>query len=181
MDNQEADKQKEQLPNKAELMQRISNSRTALEEMLNSLSQEQLNRSGSSGWSIKDHMAHLAAWELGIAELLRCRSRFAAMQVEEAVSQGKSEEEINDLIYHQHAALPLAEIRRKFRDAHSQLLAVLDELDDKDLLKPYASFADEGGTTQQRPVVNWIIGNTYAHFDEHLGYIQRTIKEIKAG
>jgi hypothetical protein len=180
MDNQEADKQKEQLPNKAELTQRISDSRTALEEMLNSLSQEQLIQPGSSGWSIKDHLAHLAAWELGIAELLRCRPRFAAMQVEEAVSQGKSEEEINDLIYHQHTALPLDEVMQKFREAHSQLLAVLNELDDKDLLKPYASFAVEGGTTQQKPVVNWIIGNTYAHFDEHLGYIQRTLKEIEA-
>ena len=69
-------------------------SRLALENTLRLLSDEQMTKPGPSGWSIKDHLAHLAVWEMGIAELLRRRPRFAAMQVEEAVAQGRSEEEV---------------------------------------------------------------------------------------
>jgi hypothetical protein len=174
------DNQKQSYPRKAELLERIAHARTALEETLNSLSQEQFDQVGQGEWSIKDHLAHLATWELGVAELLRRRPRFAAMRVEEAVSQGKSEDEINDFIYHQHVDLPLAEIMHKFRDAHLRLLAALDELDDEDLSKPYAAYVPDGSGNPQRPVVQWIIGNTYQHFDEHLGYILRILQESQA-
>jgi uncharacterized damage-inducible protein DinB len=171
------DNQKQSYPRKAEMLERIAHARAALEETLNSLNPEQFSQVGQGEWSIKDHLAHLATWELGVAELLRRRPRFAAMQVEEAVSQGKSEDEINDLIYHQHVDLPQAEIMHKFRDAHLQLLAALDELDDEDLSKPYAAYVPDGSGNPQRPVVQWIIGNTYQHFDEHHGYILRILQE----
>lgn len=162
---------------KAELLVRISQARTILEETIKSLSEEQFSLVGSGEWSIKDHLAHLATWELGIAELLCRRPRFAAMRVEEAVSQGKSEAEVNDLIYHRHAALPLAEVMHEFHEAHHQLLAALEQLDDEDLLKPYAAYVPDGSGDPEKPVLNWIIGNTYEHFNEHLGYIQRILLE----
>jgi hypothetical protein len=93
---------------------------------------------------------------------------------------GKSEEEINDLIYRQHAALPLAEVMHEFREAHQQMLAALDEIGDEDLLKPYAAYVPGGVDNPEKPVVNWIISNTYRHFDEHLGYILRILQESEA-
>jgi hypothetical protein len=178
MDDQETGSENIQLPNKAELIQRIHHSRAALEEALNSMSQEQLIRATPGGWSIKDHLAHLASWELGVAELLRRRPRFEAMQVEEAVSQGKSEDEINDLIYHQHTDIPLDEVSKKFREAHKQLLEALEELNDEGLLLAYANYTADGSGDPNRPVLHWVIGNTYEHFDEHLGYIQKNLQEI---
>lgn len=177
MEDQQKDRTAGHPGNKTELMARIHQSRSALEATLNSLSHDQLVKAGSSGWSIKDHLAHLATWELGIAELLRRRPRFAAMQVEEAVAQGKSEEEINALIYKHHANLSLAEVMDQFQEAHRQLLDALYALDDQDLLRPYASFVPEGGEDPQDPVVHWIVGNTYPHFDEHLGYIKTLLSE----
>jgi len=93
---------------KGELLERIQESYAALGETLRPLSEDQLDRPGPSGWAVKDHLAHLAVWELGIAELLQRRPRFAAMQVEEAFSQGQSQDEINDLIYQRNAVLSLA-------------------------------------------------------------------------
>jgi hypothetical protein len=118
------------LPSQAELLERIQASRSALEITLRLLTDEQMTKPGPSGWSIKDHLAHLATWELGIAELLRRRPRFAAMQVEEAVAQGRSEEEVNDLIYRRHAGLPLPEVRELFQEAHRRLLQAVGEMDD---------------------------------------------------
>src|SRR5262245_43065439 len=139
MDDQQTNGQAPNPPiNKAELLERIQASRSALETTLNSLDEEQLTKPGLSGWSIKDHLAHLAAWELGIVELLHHRPRFAAMQVEEAISQGKSEEEINNLIYRRHAALSLSEVMDEFRTAHQQMIQTLEALDDEDLFRPYS-------------------------------------------
>lgn len=166
---------------KAELLARIRRSRLALEDELSALSEEQLSIPASNGWSIKDHLVHLATWELGIAELLRGRPRFAAMHVEEAVFQGKSEEAVNELIYRQHANLSLSQVMDKFKDAHRQLLETLETLHDEDLYKPYASFVPGGEDSRQDPVINWIIGNTYEHFDEHRGYIRSALQEIQPG
>ena len=176
-DQQTGSQASEPQASRAELLERIHRSRSALETTLNSLSEEQMTKPGPSGWSVKDHLAHLATWELGIAELLRRRPRFAAMQVEEAVAQGRSEEEVNDLIYRRHADLSLPEVMQEFHEAHRQLIQAVDEMDDEDLFKPYASFVPEGSDTRQDPVLYFIVGNTFGHFDEHHEYIQAIIQE----
>ena len=165
-----------QLPdptNKTELLERIHQSRSALEETLDPLEEVTLTRPGpDGGWSIKDHLAHLAVWELGIAELLGGRPRFAAMQVEDAVSQGKGYDEINEVIHRLHAGLSLEQVLDEFQDAHRQLLQALDALSSEVLFRPYASYVPDGSSDRQEPVINWINGNTFGHFDEHHGYIR---------
>jgi len=157
---------------KAELLERIDASYAALAKTLQRLSDDQLSRPAPSGWAIKDHLAHLAAWELGIAALLQHHPRYAAMQVEEAMEQDKSTDELNDLIYQQNAGLSPAEAREKFEAAHGQMLQVLESLSDDDLFRPYADYLPEGGQGFRDPVLNWIVGNTYEHFDEHKAYIR---------
>ena len=160
----------------ADAVERASVARADLEDLIASLSEEQMTSPGPEHWSIKDHLAHLATWELGIVELLGHRPRFAAMQIEEAISQGKSEEEINDLIYRRHAALSLPEVMAEFQTAHQQMLQTLGRLDDGDLFRPYSHYLPEGSEGRLDPVLYWIIGNTYEHFDEHHGYIRALLK-----
>jgi hypothetical protein len=161
---------------KSELLPRIHHSRSALEETLSKLTEGQLVRPGSSGWSIKDHLAHLATWESGIVELLQRRPRFAAMGVELAMSEGKGQDEINDLIYQQHAGLSLPQVMEKFRSVHRQLIDLLERLSDDDLYEPYASYVPIGDDRQD-PVIYWIIGNTFGHYDEHHEYIRTILEE----
>ena len=166
--------------NKEEVMARIERSRMALEKTLGSLTEEQLAARGTGDWPIKDHLAHLAVWELGIAELLRGRSRFAAMGVAEAAAQGKSTDEVNDLIYRQHADLSAAEALQKFHEAHNEMLAALQDLSYEDLLKPYGDYMspdDPPSSAPHDPVAYWIAGNTYGHFDEHNEYIQQILDD----
>src|SRR5688572_25512497 len=73
---------------KAELIDQLANGRKHLEELIASLSEDQLMRYGSDGWSVKDHLAHLAMWEVGMAALLRKQPRWEAMGLDrEAVAQ----------------------------------------------------------------------------------------------
>lgn len=160
---------------KAELLERINRSYAALVEILQPLSESQISRPAPSGWAIKDHLAHMAAWELGVATLLQHQPRFAAMQVEEAVEQGKNTDDLNELIYQQSAGLSPAEAREKFEAAHRQMLHVLAALSEEDLYRPYAAYLPAGSQGSQDPVINWIAGDTYEHFDEHKDYIREYI------
>jgi uncharacterized damage-inducible protein DinB len=66
--------------NKAELLTLIEQSRQTLEEALNRLSEAQLTElKDAQGWSVKDHLTHLAAWERGMVDLLEYRARYEGM------------------------------------------------------------------------------------------------------
>jgi hypothetical protein len=160
--------------NKQELLERIQRSRQALERAFSTFGPEELEETLSGGWSIKDHLAHLASWEIGVAELLRRRPRFAAMGVEEAAQRDLGEEALNEVIFQRYAGMTVSEVMIFFHEAHQQMLTALAELKDEDLFRPYADFVsgEAGGDPSQNPVINVIIGNTYGHFDEHRDYIK---------
>jgi len=180
MNDQMSEAQNDSTPRtKVDLLERIDRSFTRVELFVRSLTADQLTSPGPSGWSIKDHLAHMAVWELGVVEHLNGRNRYAAMQVEEAASQGKSEEDINELIYRQNRGLTLSEVMDLFRRSHQEMVRTLETFGDADLVKPYDSFLPEGGRGRgsQNPVLNTITGNTYEHFDEHLGWIQTQVQK----
>jgi len=64
----------------------------------------------------------------------------------------------------------------EFQTVHNQMLQTLGRLADEDLFKPYSHYLPEGSEGRQDPVINWIVGNTYEHFDEHHGYIRTLLK-----
>jgi hypothetical protein len=161
---------------KVTLLERIYHYRSILEATISSLSESQLSAPGPESWAIKDHLVHIAVWEQGVVTLLQKGDRFAAMGVADAFRQGKSETEINDLIYRQHKDQPVQEIRRIFQASHAQMLKVLDKLSDADLNRPYSDYVPAGDPNRLDPVMYWIIGNTYAHFDEHTAYIRNLLE-----
>lgn len=45
-----------------------------------------------------------------------------------------------------------------------------------DLFRTYSYFQpDEPGEDSGRPIIAWIIGNTYEHYDEHRAWIEELI------
>ncbi len=163
---------------KAELLDRIDRARASLNEVIARLGDTQLVAPGPDGrWSVKDHLAHLAAWELGIAALLRRRPRFAAMQLDEQTYLNTDANGLNTIIHQQNQGRSLGEVRLVFREAQRELLTALDSLTDADLFKTYSSYQpDEPGEDSGAPIVGWIAGNTYEHYDEHRGWIEALVR-----
>jgi hypothetical protein len=160
---------------KEELLKRIHASRGVLERQVSALSPEELDEVRDGGWSIKDHLTHLAAWELGVAELLRGRSRFAAMGLEELAAREPGEDELNAVLFQRNAGMTVTEAMAFFVDAHQQMLAALDALKTEDLYRPYADFvtdADAHNPPPTDPVIQWVVWNTIDHFDLHRGYLE---------
>jgi hypothetical protein len=163
---------------KAELLRRIYAGYSQLEETLQAITPEEMGRAGPEGWAIKDHMIHLAVWERGIAELLTRQDRYAGMGIPNPTEKGLDEDAINDLIYRQHADRSALEAREVLNEAHTQLLQAVEALSDAELQQPYSVFlpADQQ-PGPQNPVWHWIVGNTYGHYELHLGYIQSLLDE----
>jgi hypothetical protein len=165
---------------KAELITRIESARASLEAAIGRLSKEQLEIESDNGWSAKAHLAHLAAWEMGIAALLQKQARYEAMGIDEDTFLHAGEEAINETIYEQSRDKSVSEIMLAFHESHRQLLAALDALENEDLKRPYDYYQpdqpyqpDEGGAVDDRPIINWIIGNTYEHYDLHRPFLEQ--------
>jgi hypothetical protein len=156
---------------RSEIIDRARRAYLEMMDLLEGLSEEELSRPRSGGWAVKDHLSHLAAWEQGISALLQRQSRYEAMGLPANVD-GYTEDEVNDMIYQQRAALTGAEAREQLRAAHEEILAVLENLRDEDVHAPYVAFLPEGADATQLPVRLAIINNTFGHYEEHIGWIR---------
>ena len=178
MDEQLLDENTQPLPeDKAELLKRIGLARTALEETIRPLSDAKLVAPGPyEGWSVKDHLAHLATWEQGMAALLQQRPRYAAMGVDEKTYLSADADGLNAVIYQNHKDRSPAEVRAALREAQHDLLAALAGLSDADLFRTYSHYQpDEPGKDSGEPILNWIAGNSYEHYAEHQVWIEAMI------
>jgi hypothetical protein len=159
---------------KAELLERMEQGRTVLEQAISRLSEAQLTTSHpDTGWTIKDHLAHLGAWEVGIAALLRRQPRWAAMGLDEVTVEAHEMDDLNAILYQRHKDRPLSEVLAYFHETHRQMRAALAQLTDEDLFKTYSYYQpDEPGEDSGRPILDWVMGNTYEHYAEHLEWIE---------
>jgi len=166
---------------KADALERIERARAALDQTIAALSEAQLVAPGPhEGWSVKDHLAHLATWEAGLAALLRKQHRYAAMgvdDVDEETALSSDADALNAIIYARTKNRSLADVRGALRDAQQLLLEALAALSEDDLRKTYSHYQpDEPGEDSGEPILGWIAGNSYDHYAEHQRWIEELIQ-----
>lgn len=135
-----------------------------------------LNKVGADGWTVKDHLAHVAAWEHSLLALLEGRDRSGAMGLNQPLEEIDS---INEAIRKLHATDTGDEALGYFRDSHAQLMATLGKLSDADLQKPYSHY-QPSDLDEKRPVVGWVAGDTYDHYAEHIDWMNQLLSESSA-
>jgi len=166
---------------KVDVLAEIHQARQELEQLIQPLSAEQLAAQGPDrSWSVLDHLSHLAAWEEGIAALLRKKPRFVVMGVEEAVLDGATQDEVNAILHMRDQDCTPDQVLERFARAHQDLLAALEPLQDADLLRTYSFYQpDEPGEDSGEPIVRWVLSNTSRHFREHIGWIEDLLAALK--
>lgn len=129
------------------------------------------------GWTARDHLTHLAVWADGISALLRREDRWAAMGITEELGESRDFDKINDVIMKQYRHLSPQEARRWVVKAHQEMVAAIEPLSEADLLLSYERyvppFTGDGGS----PVIAYIKGDTYEHYQEHGPWIEAFISE----
>jgi hypothetical protein len=173
-DDQTNDVQQPSTPQeKAELIARIRQGRAALLELIGDLSDAQMTAPGKDGgWSVKDHLAHLTAWErLAIARLQGRSEREPEIVGMDAASYTTADlGGVNAAIYQRHKDEPLAGVRAAFDTATDEVVAVVDGMTWEDLLRPTFPNDPDSGLLLEN-----VAGNTYDHVAEHTPWIQAVI------
>jgi len=112
------------------------------------------------GWSAKDLLAHIGAWEERAANVF------------EALLQGKEFESIegeqgmdafNASAYETWRERPLEEVRTFEEEAYARYERLIESATEEDLFDPQRFALLEG-----EPYFQWVVGNTFGHYDEHL-------------
>jgi hypothetical protein len=168
--------------NKSEMLENIRQEHARMEALLSSLDQAQLVAPIlDNGWSIKDHIAHLVAWEklmLGWVESSTRGQepvRFTPEFVDTPENGEETMQRLNDRLYVQNRSRSPGDVLKDFRDTHTQVVEQLSLVSETDLFDP-DRFPWRKGT----PLIATIAGNTYEHYQEHYGWITTALaKESK--
>ena len=146
----------------------------ALEKTLEDLTQDQRTSiHDSQGWTVKDHLTHLTAWQRSVVFMLQGRPRYEGLDVDEKLYREGSFDQINAVLQGQYQDLSWEEVLTRFRDTHQQFLDLIQPLTDADLNLPCNHYLpDEPGQWDQRPAINALYANSADHFREHLDYIK---------
>ena len=159
---------------KAELLADINQNWGLLHEALNRLDESQLTDiRDAQGWSVKDHLIHMTAWERSAVFLLQGKPRHEGLGIDETLYLNGDEDSINAAIHDTRKGQSLADTLTQFREVHGQLLRLLEPMTDADLQNNYRHFLpDEPGEGDGPPVINVVYGNSAHHFAEHQRWIE---------
>ena len=154
--------------NKGTLLNDIRKGYTDFDTLLSSLNERQmLTHGGNDGWTIKDHIAHLTSWQQRTLPILQA----VIDNVEPPdPTPDMTMDQINEQFYQRDVALPLDRVLAEHRSTQQQMLNAVQSMSEEDLNRPISWLDD-------RPVVGWVIGNTYDHYEEHTHYIQQWLHD----
>ncbi|MCH8009830.1 MAG: ClbS/DfsB family four-helix bundle protein [Chloroflexi bacterium] len=144
-----------------DLLAAIKRERAQLDGRLGQLSdQNMLTPAREDGWTAKDVLAHLTAWE---QRLLRWIERWHETGDPGRPEVGVTWADFDGLNERDYAAAkenPLADVRREARESYEAVLLAIKALsDDQMATRPEAS---------DGPSWSWIVSaNTYRHYREH--------------
>jgi hypothetical protein len=153
--------------NKAQLLERIRSARAALEQTLAGLDDTALSAPGPEGWSVKDHLAHLAAWERKVLANMDGRASHEVLGVPEAVYKGGDWVAINEYVRAPDKDRPAAEVVAEFWRVYGVMTHRIADLPNEVLFG------------KDEDLLNNISGNTYGHDEEHKPWIEAVLEYIR--
>ncbi len=155
----------DQLPQtKDDLLQRIDASWRKVLDAVASRKQDEMLVPHEGSWTAKDHLAHLAFWERYLV-----RHHFAGEPVDQVAglppgtTQDLDTDDVNNLVYLANRERSLPEVQHELLQSHAAMLDALQALPWDTLMQQH--YPDD---PEKRPLLLWVIGNTYDHYEEHL-------------
>ncbi|HEY3163680.1 MAG TPA: maleylpyruvate isomerase N-terminal domain-containing protein [Candidatus Limnocylindrales bacterium] len=143
-------------------------------EALDGLTDDQLARScpAARGWSGRDLMGHLLAWlenALAVARELAMGEKSPTMSLSDAEWDARGGEAINAELLERFGAIPIAELRSRFRSVPGELRGTLTVVPEARWLKHPDHF-------------RWILDETIDHYADHQSDLDAIVGQAaKAG
>jgi len=158
--------------NKAALLEVIRSERENLETLLEGLPEPKLvTPEAEAHWSVKDILAHIAAWERVGTDIITA-ARDGKPLSDEIPTIFDDINQFNAQVYQQNAEASLAKVRDEYTEAHNSFMALIETLDES-LIFSNLPFEDIEDLT-----VQYIISaNTHWHYLEHAASIRAWLAE----
>lgn len=157
-----------QPPDKNTLITVIVRERANLKDLIAPLSESLIMEGGvEEDWSIKDIMAHIAAWERLAYDRLQAALTGSPLKFP-LISGDEFVDRFNAEIYQANRKKPLPEVRAEFEEAHACLLDLVEEIP-PDTLNQKLPFDWAGKLTYQLVISS----NTHWHYIEHADSIEQ--------
>lgn len=120
----------------------------------------------AAGWTIKDHLAHLTAWEASVMGIIRDgQPQNETMRVDRALWEAGDLDAINEQVRLQTANDSLAQVMEAGRPTHRDLLSALDAITPERLQQRWTDGVEDGSDAPT--ILEKVIGNTVEHYPEH--------------
>ena len=140
-------------------------------EYIRGLTPEQLEGpTDAAGWTVKDHITHVAAWEGGIRSLLQGDSRHEGMGVSEEDLALDDEDEINERVRQANGGISAQDVVEESVLRHEGFIMELEALPEEAVYRKRSEFTKQDDP-KNRFFGEWVWGSSGAHFREHLRYI----------
>ncbi|QPC82638.1 ClbS/DfsB family four-helix bundle protein [Phototrophicus methaneseepsis] len=164
-------------PTIRQLQQEMDEGLTRFLDFLDQYSDEELvTPTDAAGWTIRDHVAHLAVWADGIVGLLQGEDRWSRMGLPPEIAAEHDLDAMNAEIARQNRHLNPADARARLIDAHERVIETMHTLTDADMANPYERYIAPYTSNEGPPVYHYILGNTAHHYDEHMPWIEAIAK-----
>lgn len=159
-----------------EFLGRLDAGWAELQAFITSLTPEQLTvPTDAAGWTVKDHLIHLAVWEDGMNAVLAHQNRRERMGIPAALWGGDDYDAINAVIQQQHHADTLESVLSTLDRVHTEFRSRAAALSTTDLLAPYSDYQPDSSSAN--PIVGSLAGNTYGHYEEHIPWMQAIVDQ----
>lgn len=165
--------------NRTELLAQIDRSWTAFNAATARCPTALVEVPGPDGWSVKDQIAHVAAWERILIALLTGRSLGDAAGIDDAIFHASIDDEKNALLHARHKDRSLAAVTTGAAATHAELIAVISSLTWEEINLPYAQYQTTYLPAEDWPIWAWIRGMGYGHYEVHTGYVAQTVAALK--
>ena len=157
------------LKNNTELLEEIEREWLALQKVVNKLSPEEMVTPGTGGWSPKDNLAHLTEWmKILLGYHLDGRPDYEVIGVSPEVTKDWDYQKINQILFERNRQRSVESVVDELKLIYAEVVGRLESIPFEDLLKP--RFPDD---PENRPVLNYVLGNTSEHFAEHRENIEK--------
>jgi DinB superfamily len=159
-------------PKKAEIIEAIERTWSALEESITGADEETLSTIGRDGWSVKDHLAHIEVWERYLLALLERRSPSAAIGIDLETMRTADDDNLNALLVAPTRTQSIDRVLTDLRDTHGCLMAVIAALPEGDLEQLPSHYQPDELGEDTDTIAGWITHICDEHLRDHVEWIR---------
>ena len=154
-----------------ELLTWIEREWVSLRESVYALSEERLAVPGNGGWSIVDHLAHLAFWEqMLVRSYLGDEPEHQVLGVSEEEYRKLDEDGENDIVYRRNRGRNAADVLSEVWASHDSAVDAISRVQFDRLMQPRRP-------GDKNPLCAYVAGNTYGHYLEHAAWLKPLMGE----